>query len=197
MNSEGGIVNDGRARLRRAVTRFAGKHDRSAQMSPNPAQYPPSNPQPAIGAAPSNPVKPCRTPSNPVKPGQTNLQQLKNPHCLSSPPPVGNQYTLASEALPHSPFPIHYSLFTIHYSLFTIHYSKFTILLSLQPFHLFPPVSTWFHLIPLNSTSGPPGGIHLNIVPTMKLAPVRPISRHGKDPFSTQFQSLSIKVNQG
>jgi hypothetical protein len=137
INVELGIVNSevkiaqsratslhyGRARLRRAVTRFRGKYygskldtDKDAQHIVLESPYrSKANPQSAIPLAPLysflKPSRTSQTRSNPVKPGQTNMVVVKNRHFVLFPPHFGNQDPLASDI--RWPFTIHHSPFTI------------------------------------------------------------------------------------
>jgi hypothetical protein len=60
-----------------------------------------------------------------------------------------------------------------------------------------PLGSTWFHLIPLNSTSGTPCGHAHDIAPAIKPAPICARSRPANDPFSAPFSTIPMKVNEG
>jgi hypothetical protein len=145
---------------------------------------------------PSHSVAPGRTQSNPVKPGQTNLEVVKNHHFVAFPLPFRKSRHLGLRY----PLAFHYSPFTIHYSPFPrrAHNSLWPPFPTPQAnSNLIPPSSTYFHLIPLNSTSSPPGAMLMNILNPTKLILGCPRSRIPNRPFSAPFSAIPIKANQG
>jgi hypothetical protein len=169
-------VNDGRARLCRAQTRFQGKKDTARRSLALPSRAirnlprqseATEGPQSAIrncGRTPSSAFAPSRTQSHPVAlipltfiPLTIRSHPLKLHRTPS--PAVKPSQTGSNHFPPRHPTEC-WSIVSSHHSITPPFQPVFptTGCSAVPRHHKIPLNSTYFHLVPLSSTSSPPGG---------------------------------------